>query len=179
MRLKATLTQPKTTFTGLAVALRERFQWYKIPCLENVYFSAYIYWFGHINEEQLSFEVQLQVRHRWIDEVCIYLLIFYFLNLYCRSFLYLFLLQRLSFSNANVTTDLLLSSIEGEEWFYERIWTPNIFIENELSSQIMDLTRQNFYVSISRLGLVQVSYRYFPNLFDNLPIHLVNFMSLS
>ena len=91
--------------------------------------------------------------------------------------LYFLLLQRLSFSNANVTTDLLLSSIEGEEWFYERIWTPNIFIENELSSQIMDLTRQNFYVSISRLGLVQVSYRYLPNLFDNLPTHLVNFMS--
>ena len=106
--------------------------------------------------------------------------VYLFIHLsYIVDILYLFLLQRLSFSNANVTTDLLLSSIEGEEWFYERIWTPNIFIENELSSQIMDLTRQNFYVSISRLGLVQVSYRYFPNLFDNLPIHLVNFMSLS
>ena len=143
--------------------------------LRNVYFSAYIYWFGHINEEQLSFEVQLQVRHRWIDEVCLFLI---HLS-YIVDIVYLLLSQRLSFSNANVTTDLLLSSIEGEEWFYERIWTPNIFIENELSSQIMDLTRQNFYVSISRLGLVQVSYRYFPNLFDNLPIHLVNFMSLS
>ena len=47
------------------------------------------------------------------------------------------LFKRLAFSNANVTTDLLLNSIEGEEWFYERIWTPNIFIENELRDEIL------------------------------------------
>ncbi len=49
--------------------------------------------------------------------------------------------------------------VEGEAWFSDRIWTPNIFIENEQSSEIMDLRRTNVFVRIRSNGNVQMNYR--------------------
>ncbi len=81
----------------------------------------YVYWFGHVSEENLQFEVSLQIRHRWKD-------------------------PRLNFYNSNLTDAYTTPFIQGEEWFADRIWTPNIFIENELASDITSLTRRNYHV---------------------------------
>jgi hypothetical protein len=96
--------------------------------------SVYVYWFGHVREEDEQFEVNLQIRHRWVD-------------------------HRLAFSNSNISGAQYEQYIEGEEWFMDRIWTPNIFIENELSSHVMDLTRKNYNVKIDKTGQTRVSYR--------------------
>ena len=87
-----------------------------------------------MNEENLQFEVSLQIRHRWSD-------------------------PRLRFVNSNLTEAITKSVIQGEEWFADRIWTPNVFIENELSSSVTSLTRRNYFVNIIKTGLVALSYR--------------------
>jgi hypothetical protein len=65
---------------------------------------------------------------------------------------------RLSFSNAaNVSSQV--DVLEGEAWFADRIWTPNVFVENEMSSSVTKLLRENQLVRIQRDGKVQFNYR--------------------
>jgi hypothetical protein len=53
--------------------------------------------------------------------------------------------------------------LEGENWFADRIWTPNLYIENERDSSLMELRRENVFVKIYKDGLVQMGYRCRPN----------------
>ena len=49
--------------------------------------------------------------------------------------------------------------LEGEEWFSERIWTPNIYIENEVTSEVMSMNRDSVFVRILKSGEVNYNYR--------------------
>ncbi|TRY68500.1 hypothetical protein TCAL_11275 [Tigriopus californicus] len=98
--------------------------------------SVYVYFMGRFEAERLEYEMQLMIRHRWTD-------------------------PRLSFRNSNMSLgqNWLYDSLEGESWFTDRIWTPNIFIENEQASKLTELLRSNIFVRIGRVGNVQMNYR--------------------
>ena len=42
--------------------------------------------------------------------------------------------------------------LTGESWFADRIWTPNVFIENEVSSEVMSSIRDSVQVTITPFG---------------------------
>ncbi len=108
-----------------------------VQVLTNVYVS----FLGHIDDERLEFETHLVVGHRWND-------------------------PRLNFANANGLNQTQVAAfreVEGESWFADNMWTPNIFVENEQSSQVMELVRENVFVAIDRGGNVKMSYRVFAN----------------
>ena len=52
-----------------------------------------------------------------------------------------------------------ITEIRGEDWITENIWTPNIFIENERESSLMQTTRDSSFVRISSSGEVNFHYR--------------------
>ena len=91
---------------------------------------------GHIAEESLEFDAYFMIRHRWSDE-------------------------RLAFVNSNLSASELweYDAIEGESWFSDRIWTPNVFIENEVSTEVTSLVRENVFVRVLQSGEVQLNYR--------------------
>ena len=96
--------------------------------------SIHIYFIGHFDDQDTQFEVFLQLRHRWDD-------------------------PRLAFSGTNITGADNVPWIEGEKWFSDSIWTPNIYLENEVSSEVSQLMRENVYLKIFHDGMVQMSYR--------------------
>ena len=57
----------------------------------------------------------------------------------------------------NISEDIEL--IEGEDWFADKIWTPNVFIENERDSTLMKTTRDSIFVRIMNNGMVYYHYR--------------------
>ena len=42
--------------------------------------------------------------------------------------------------------------LEGESWLADKIWTPNIYIENEVASEIMSTIQDSVQVMISPSG---------------------------
>ena len=119
--------------------------------------SMYIYFLGHIAESQLSFETQLNIRHRWSDPRSVpeFVLASTFpVSRLCAIF-------RLRFTRANLTGASLwtLGDIKGESWYADRMWTPNLFIENGLSSDVVGMRRENVFIRIDRTGNVQLNYR--------------------
>eukprot|EP00095_Tigriopus_kingsejongensis_P005391 snap_masked-scaffold770_size100439-processed-gene-0.9 protein:Tk05391 transcript:snap_masked-scaffold770_size100439-processed-gene-0.9-mRNA-1 annotation:"glycine receptor subunit alphaz1-like" len=110
--------------------------------------SIYVYFLGRFEEDRLEFETQLMIRHRWTD-------------------------SRLRFRNANISAGQIwfYENIEGEDWFSDKIWTPNIFIENEQSSELTKLLRNNIFVRISRSGDVQMNYRVSAKVLCNMALH--------
>ena len=63
---------------------------------------------------------------------------------------------RLRYSHLVSHTDFIL---EGEDWFAQRIWTPNIYIENEVTSEVMSMNRDSVFLRITRTGEVNYNYR--------------------
>ena len=63
---------------------------------------------------------------------------------------------RLKYSHLVPHTDFVL---EGEDWFAGNIWTPNIYIENEVTSELMSMNRDSVFVRIARSGEVNYNYR--------------------
>ena len=63
---------------------------------------------------------------------------------------------RLKYSHLVPDTDFVL---EGEDWFAGNIWTPNIYIENEVTSELMSMNRDSVFLRISRSGEVNYNYR--------------------
>ena len=62
--------------------------------------------------------------------------------------------DRLNFTNvANFDV------INGEDFFTDHIWTPNIFIENSRDSTLMRTTGDSTYVRILNTGEVELHYR--------------------
>ena len=49
--------------------------------------------------------------------------------------------------------------LEGEDWFSEKIWTPNIYIENEVTSEVMSMNRDSVFIRILSSGEVNYNYR--------------------
>ncbi|XP_023347443.1 glutamate-gated chloride channel [Eurytemora carolleeae] len=92
--------------------------------------SVFVYFLGNIRAQQLEFEAHLLIRQKWQD-------------------------KKLSF--ANVSTNI--EYMEGETWFADHIWTPNIFIENEVNSDLMTMTRDSVYIRIQSNGIVNYHYR--------------------
>ena len=64
--------------------------------------------------------------------------------------------QRLKYSHIVPYTDFVL---EGEDWFAGNIWTPNIYIENEVTSEVMSMNRDSVFLRITRTGEVNYNYR--------------------
>ena len=64
--------------------------------------------------------------------------------------------QRLKYSHIVPYTDFVL---EGEDWFAGNIWTPNIYIENEVTSEVMSMNRDSVFLRIIRTGEVNYNYR--------------------
>ena len=63
---------------------------------------------------------------------------------------------RLRYSHLVDESDFLL---EGEDWFSENIWTPNVYIENEVTSEVMAMNRDSVFIRILRSGEVNYNYR--------------------
>ena len=63
---------------------------------------------------------------------------------------------RLKYSHLVPHTEFVL---EGEDWFSQRIWTPNIYIENEVTSEVMSMNRDSVFLRITRTGEVNYNYR--------------------
>ena len=49
--------------------------------------------------------------------------------------------------------------LEGEDWFSQRIWTPNVYIENEVTSEVMSMNRDSVFLRITKSGEVNYNYR--------------------
>ena len=49
--------------------------------------------------------------------------------------------------------------LEGEDWFSQKIWTPNIYIENEVTSEVMSMNRDSVFLRITKTGEVNYNYR--------------------
>ena len=62
---------------------------------------------------------------------------------------------RLNF--VNYTDDI--TEIKGQDWITGAIWTPNIFIENERESSLLQNTRDSSFVRITKSGEVVFHYR--------------------
>ena len=45
------------------------------------------------------------------------------------------------------------------EMFLIRIWTPNVYISNEVDSEVMSTIKDSVFVSISSMGEVNYHYR--------------------
>ena len=63
---------------------------------------------------------------------------------------------RLKYSHLVSHNDFVL---EGEDWFSQKIWTPNIYIENEVTSEVMSMNRDSVFLRITKTGEVNFNYR--------------------
>ena len=52
-----------------------------------------------------------------------------------------------------------IREIKGEDWITGRIWTPNVFIENERESSLKPSTRDSTFARISPWGEIVFQYR--------------------
>jgi len=84
---------------------------------------------GHVDTIEMEYDVFFIMRQRWRD-------------------------TRLKYSQSDYEKVL-----EGESWLADKIWTPNIYIENEVASEIMSTIQDSVQVMISPSGEVTYHYR--------------------
>lgn len=109
--------------------------------------SMFVYFIGNFDAQSLEFETHLLFRHRWRvrngDAI------------YPENPWHWPLKDdRLNFSNL-----ASFEVINGEDYFTDHIWTPNIFIENGRESTLMRSTGDSTYVRIFKTGEVELHYR--------------------
>ena len=63
---------------------------------------------------------------------------------------------RLKYSHLVSHNDFVL---EREDWFSQKIWTPNIYIKNELTSEVMSMNRDSVFLRITKTGELNYNYR--------------------